>query len=163
MGYLGILIAIASLLPVPFVAQQGESCGAASLAMVMRYHGVPTSQDVIASALLDDELQGIRGSRLAEWARAAGFFALAYQGDMEQLRDFVAKRRPLIVALESTGGRFHDVVVVGWDSEHREVIVNDPALGPERRIPESLFDARWERSGRWTLLVLPASAAHPAP
>lgn len=98
-GMLVLLALLAALdLNVPFVPQQKDTCGAAALAMVFRFWDRPVAPDEIASALLDPELRGIRGSRLADFARARGFTALAYEGDLEHLRDFLAKGRPLIVA-----------------------------------------------------------------
>ena len=160
MGWIGAIALVASLsvLQVPFVAQDKESCGAAALAMVMRYHGALASHDRIAAELHESELHGIRGSRLAEWAQEAGFFALAYEGDIEHLRAFLEKGRPLIVALGADES-LHDVVVVGFDPEAVEVIVHDPALGPERRIAGEEFERRWRVSGHWTLLVLPQAVA----
>jgi ABC-type bacteriocin/lantibiotic exporter with double-glycine peptidase domain len=140
---------------VPFVAQQRDTCAAAALAMLTAYWGHPVSHDVAASALLQPELQGILGSRLADFARAHGFEALAYRGDLEHLRAFVSKGRPLIVAWGLAGGRFHDVVVVGFDDVQGVVLVNDPAVGSARSVPREEFEQRWAAAGHWTLLVLP--------
>ena len=150
----GLLAALT--LSVPFVTQQKDTCGAASLAMVFRYWGQPVSHDEIAGALLTPELRGILGSRLAAFARERGMQAIAYEGDMAQLREYVAKGRPLIVAWRMGRGRYHNVVVVGLDDGRSEVLVNDPAEGAGRRVPVRTFEKRWAGAGRWTLLVLPA-------
>ena len=149
-------LAVAVALQVPFVPQERDTCAAAALAMVLRYWEVPADQAEIARALLEPELQGIRGSRLAAFARARGVTAIAYMGDLPQLRDFVAKRRPLIVAWK-LGDAYHDVVVVGFDTEAGEITVHDPAEGASRRVPEADFEKRWAGSGHWTLLVMPES------
>lgn len=142
-------------LDVPFVAQQKDTCAAAALAMLTAYWGRPVAHDVAARVLLQPELQGILGSRLADFARAHGFEAVAYVGDHEHLRDFISKGRPLIVAWGLSGGRFHDVVVVGFDDPHDIVWVNDPALGSARAVEREEFERRWAAAGHWTLLVLP--------
>ena len=147
-------LAVAVALSVPFVPQERDTCAAAALAMVLRYWDVPADQAEIARELLEPELRGIRGSRLAAFARERGLTAIAYAGDLAQLRDFVAKRRPLIVAWKMGEG-FHDVVVVGFDAEAGEITVHDPAEGASRRVPEADFEKRWAGSGHWTLLVLP--------
>ena len=96
---LSILALAATIdLAVPFVPQEKDTCGAAALAMVLRYWGRPVAHSEIASALAEPELRGIRGTRLAAFAREHGLFALAYEGDLAQLRDYVGKGRPLIVA-----------------------------------------------------------------
>jgi ABC-type bacteriocin/lantibiotic exporter with double-glycine peptidase domain len=153
----GLLVAaLAAALSVPFVPQQKDTCAAASLAMVLRYWDARVSHDEIAAALLQPELHGILGSRLTAFARERGFTAVAYEGDADQLRDFVAKGRPLIVAWKMGRDTFHNVVVVGVDATG-DVIVNDPAVGAARRVSHGVFEKRWAGAGHWTLLVLPDS------
>ena len=101
----------ASSLAVPFVSQHKDTCGAAALTMVLRYWNEGVSQDDVTSALVRPELHGIAGSELAAFARARGLEAVTYRGDMAQLRAFVGKGRPLIVAWHLGGSRYHDVVV----------------------------------------------------
>jgi ABC-type bacteriocin/lantibiotic exporter with double-glycine peptidase domain len=151
------VLASVLVLPVPFVAQEKDTCGAAALAMVLRYWERPASQDEIARELFDAELHGILGSKLAEFARRRGLWALAYEGDLAQLRDYLGKGRPLIVAWKLEKSRYHNVVVVGYDDEQDAIVVNDPGEGPLRRVPVRTFDERWAGSGRWTLLILPES------
>jgi ABC-type bacteriocin/lantibiotic exporter with double-glycine peptidase domain len=149
-----LALAAAVELGVPFVPQEKDTCGAAALAMVLGYWGQPVPHREIASALREPELHGIRGGRLASFARDRGLFALGYEGDLAQLREYVAKGRPLIVAWRVGRGRFHDVVVVGLDED--AVLVHDPADGASRRVVSRDFEERWAGSGHWTLLVMPA-------
>jgi tetratricopeptide (TPR) repeat protein len=146
-------ILAASTLDVPFVPQQKDTCGAAALAMVLRYWQDDASHDDVARSLLTPELHGIAGSRLAEFARGRGMEAVAYRGDMANLRDFVGKGRPLIVAWHLGRGRYHDVVVVGFDDARRAVLVHDPAEGPGRAVRSATFEKRWAGAGYWTLFV----------
>src|SRR5262249_36312803 len=121
--------------------------------MVMAYWDVPTPHDEIAAALLAPELRGIAGSKLRDFARERGFQAIAYEGDAANLRDYVDKGRPLIVAWKMARDRYHDVVVVGFDENG--VVVNDPDAGAARPVPGDTFEKRWAGAGHWTLLVLP--------
>jgi ABC-type bacteriocin/lantibiotic exporter with double-glycine peptidase domain len=150
------ILALAAVveLGVPYVPQEKDTCGAAALAMVLGYWGSTTPHDEIAAALREPELRGIRGERLAAFARDRGLFALAYEGDMAQLREYVAKGRPLIVAWRIGRGRFHDVVVVGL--EEGALVVHDPAEGASRRVAARDFEERWAGAAHWTLLVMPA-------
>jgi ABC-type bacteriocin/lantibiotic exporter with double-glycine peptidase domain len=148
-------LAIGSPLAVPFVPQHKDTCGAAALAMVAAYWGQDLPQDETTRALLQPELHGIAGSRLADLARQRGLEAWAYEGDLAHLREFVGKGRPLIVAWSIGRGRYHDVVVIGFDEARGEVIVNDPARGPGRRVAAGSFEKRWAGAGHWTLLILP--------
>jgi ABC-type bacteriocin/lantibiotic exporter with double-glycine peptidase domain len=156
---LALLLALAPTLPVPFAPQFKDTCGAASLAMVLRCWGQDVGQDTIAARLLQPELKGIRGSQLQDFAAERGLTAIAYEGDTAQLRDYLAKGRPLIVAWKVGRGRFHNVVVVGYDEARRQVLVHDPAVGPSRAVAEGAFEKRWAGAGHWTLLVLPKPAA----
>ena len=149
-----LALAAAVELGVPFVPQEKDTCGAAALAMVLGYWGQPVPHREIAAALREPELHGIRGERLASFARDRGLFALAYEGDMAQLREYVAKGRPLIVAWKPGRGRFHDVVVVGFEGD--ALLVHDPADGASRRVAARDFEKRWASAGHWTLLVMPA-------
>jgi ABC-type bacteriocin/lantibiotic exporter with double-glycine peptidase domain len=150
------LVTAPALLDVPFVAQRENGCAAAALTMVLRYWGDPAPETEMADALPGPSAKGLAGSRLAELARRRGHEAIAYEGDLTHLREYLAKGRPLIVALGSGRDRYHDVVVVGFDDRTQEVIVHDPQSGPTRHLPTRSFEERWERAGHWTLLVLPA-------
>lgn len=145
---------LAAVLDVPFVPQQKDTCGPAALAMVLRYWGRTAVHDELAAELGARELRGVAGSRLAEAARTRGLTAVAYRGDATQLREFVDKGRPLIVAWDLGRGRFHNVVVVGFDGD--DVVVHDPAQGASRTVNRETFERRWAGAGHWTLLVLPA-------
>lgn len=145
---------LAAALDVPFVPQTGDTCGPAALAMVLRYWGRAASHEALADELDARELRGVAGSRLAEAARSRGLTAVAYKGDAEQLREYVGKGRPLIVAWDMGRGRFHNVVVVGFDGE--DVVVHDPAQGASRTVARGTFEERWAGAGHWTLLVMPA-------
>jgi ABC-type bacteriocin/lantibiotic exporter with double-glycine peptidase domain len=150
-----LILLSAVQLTVPFVPQDKDTCAAASLAMVLRYWQAPIAQNEIAGTLLQPELHGILGSRLEAFARDRGLTAIAYAGDLENLRDYLGKGRPLIVAWKMSGDRYHNVVVVGFD-EAGDVLVNDPAEGAARKVPKDRFEKRWSGAGHWTLLVLPA-------
>jgi ABC-type bacteriocin/lantibiotic exporter with double-glycine peptidase domain len=140
-------------LAVPFVPQEKDTCGAASLAMVLQYWGLPADHEALAAAASEPGRRGIAGSRLVEAARGQGVFAIAYEGGLLQLKASLEKGRPVIVALGARGELLHDVVVVGF--EDGRVLVHDPAEGRDRSLREGEFERRWSASSRWSLLVLP--------
>ena len=149
---------LAAALEVPYVPQRKDTCGAAALSMVLQYWGVAVSHDEVAAELLQPELHGIAGSKLAGFAAGRGLTAIAHVGDIDHLRDHVGKGRPMIVAWAMGRGRHHDVVVIGFDDARRRVIVHDPARGPARRVDIDTFRRRWAGAGHWTLLVAPKPA-----
>jgi ABC-type bacteriocin/lantibiotic exporter with double-glycine peptidase domain len=154
-GPAGLLVAsLAAPIAVPFVPQQKDTCGAASLAMVLRFWGVAADHDELAAAAAEAGQRGASGARLAELARARGLFALAYEGDLRQLEESLEKGRPIVVALGAGSGRLqHDVVVVGIEAGH--VLLHDPSEGRDRRVRTREFERRWSATGHWSLLVLP--------
>src|SRR5688572_18525703 len=131
--------------------------------MVLAFWDRAVPQDQITESLLEPELRGIPGSRLAEFARERGLRAVAYAGDLAHARDFVAKGRPLIVAWKVGKDRYHNVVVTGFDDDREAVVVNDPDKGPERRVKQEKFEERWAGAGHWTLLVLPETEPYEPP
>lgn len=152
-----VLLALAVALEVPFVPQKSETCGPASLAMVLEFWGKEVSHDELVEAAMMPGDKGVQGSRLIALARARGFRALAFEGDLPLLHDYVSREWPVIVALDAGHGRFHDVVVVGFEGD--SVLIHDPAKGPAQRVRTRAFQKKWARSGCWTLLVLPGE--HP--
>jgi ABC-type bacteriocin/lantibiotic exporter with double-glycine peptidase domain len=151
-GLLAVLLA--APLAVPFVPQAKDTCGAASLTMVLRYWGIPARHDDLAAAAAEAGQRGASGSRLAELARARGLFAIAYEGDLRQLEDSLDKGRPIIVTLGAGDGRLHhDVVVVGLEDDH--VLLHDPSAGRDRRLRKDEFERRWSAASHGSLLVLP--------
>ena len=92
-------------LDVPFVKQEKDGCGAASIAMVMQYWlskqaSASTSVDPleIQRALYSKEGHGIYASDLEKYLQEHGFRTFAFQGTWDDLRQHLEKGRPLIVA-----------------------------------------------------------------
>ncbi len=141
-------------LDVPFVRQREEGCGAAAIAMVMRYWGREADDAAILRALHDRQLRGIRASELARYFREHGFRAFEFRADWDDLVAHIAKGRPLVIALREGAGALHYVVVAGVDTAGGVVLVNDPARRKLAKLDRSDLERRW--NGRWALLALPA-------
>jgi hypothetical protein len=147
---------------VPFLPQSDALCGAASLAMVLRYWGVPdvTPED-FASALNADGT-GIATDALQRLTESRGFRAFVWSGAPSEAVAHLENGRPLIVLLAAAPGRYHYVVMLAW-ANHR-VMFHDPAVGPFRTMDEDEWRKRWNAAGGWTLLALPfAGAVEPGP
>lgn len=151
-------------LDVPFVPQQKNGCGAASIAMVMQYwdrqQGLPLAAGAdparIMRALYSPAAHGIFASAMLDYFQSNGYRAFAFAanaGDMErQLRS----GRPLIIALKpDSNSSLHYVVVVGLDPPHQLVLVNDPAQRKLLKEDQSQFDREWKAAGSWALLAVP--------
>jgi ABC-type bacteriocin/lantibiotic exporter with double-glycine peptidase domain len=166
-GVCGILPAAdlpGAWLDVPFVKQEKDGCGAASIAMVMQYWQAQQGQAPnpasdatrIQRTLYSSKAHGIYASDMERYFREQGFRTFTIRGEWEDLQQHLAKGRPLIVALKPAGGgALHYVVVTGVGQEM--VMVNDPAQRKLLQQARSAFEREWSAAGKWTLLALPQS------
>ena len=148
-------------LDVPFVRQEKDGCGAASIAMVMQYwqrqRGKPLTVDPeeIQRALYTPRAHGIYASAMGRYLQQHGFRTFAFAGRWEDLKNHLMKGRPLIVALKPGRGEIHYVVVVGLDEAQSVVLKNDPAERKLLKQDRSYFEKEWKAAGHWTLLAVP--------
>ena len=157
-------------LDVPFVKQEKNGCGAASIAMVMQYWmfqqgrtQTPNGDAIqIQRALYSGHAQGIYASDLQRYLQQQGFRTFAFRGEWTDLKQQLEKGRPLIVALKPASGNIplHYVVVTGLDWEHALVLVNDPAQRKLLKQDRSSFEREWSAAGKWTLLAVPQPDNH---
>ena len=156
-------------LDVPYVHQEKDGCGSASLAMVLRYwkgKNFAVAEDRMDPVRIQHELyakrpRGIYASDMENYLRATGFDVFAFRGEWNDLRTQVANGRPLIIGLKRKGGLkprgapAHYVVVVGVDPQDAAVLVNDPERGKMVRIERREFEKAWQGTETWTLLAVP--------
>jgi len=152
-------------LDVPFVRQTKNGCGAASVSMILQYwrnQGVAVEAETADAALIQlrlysEEARGIWGSALEEYLRAQNFQTFVFAGKWGDLRQHLAKGRPLMVCLgdADAAGPRHYVVVTGLDEAGGLILVNDPQRRKLAKIHREQFEKEWASAGRWTLLALP--------
>jgi ABC-type bacteriocin/lantibiotic exporter with double-glycine peptidase domain len=143
---------------VPFVKQQeANGCGAAAIAMLMRYWARDGADPhKIYLALNSQQERGIRGADVEQYLRESGFQTFVFQGEWHDLEQQVAKGRPLMICLRTDGAAsFHYVVIAGVDSSSHLVLVNDPARRKLTKIDRHDFEKDWNAANRWTLLAVP--------
>ncbi len=148
-------------LDVPFVKQEKNGCGAASVAMVMQYwqrqQGSVSSEDAeqIQQALYSRQAHGVYASAIESYLQERGFRTFAFRGEWKDLREHLEKGRPLIVALKTGRDNLHYVVVAGLNWQEGVVLKNDPAERKLLKQARSSFEKEWKAAGNWTLLALP--------
>jgi ABC-type bacteriocin/lantibiotic exporter with double-glycine peptidase domain len=152
-------------LDVPFVKQEKNGCGAASVAMVMQYwvkqHGGSASESADASqihlSLYAPGEDGVYASAMEHYFQKHGFRTFSFRGEWVDFQHHLERGRPLIVALKPSGGdgSLHYVVVAGLDSEKGIVLLNDPARRKLLKQNRAGFEKQWSATGNWTLLALP--------
>lgn len=159
-------------LDVPFVKQQKDGCGPASIAMVMQYWGQqqgrpgdPNAEVTqIERALHSEEAHGVYASAMELYLQRSGYRVFVFRGEWGDLEQHLKKGRPLIVALKP-GSRLplHYVVVAGLDQERQLVLLNDPAERKLLKEDRSRFEQEWNAAGGWTLLAVPDGSSHLPP
>lgn len=148
-------------LDVPFIRQEKNGCGAASVAMVMRYwqrqKGRPETADAvdIQRTLYSSRARGIFASDLERYLRQHGFRTFAVKGEWQDLKHHLEKGRPLIVALKAGRGDLHYVVVTGLEWQQEIVLKHDPAGRKLLKQHRANFESEWNAAGNWTLLAVP--------
>jgi ABC-type bacteriocin/lantibiotic exporter with double-glycine peptidase domain len=154
-------------LDVPFIKQEKNGCGAASIAMVMQYWqrqqgpaanpGMEADAEMIQRALYSEKDHGIHASDMERYFQQHGFRTFAFAGGWDDLRQHLEKGRPLIVALKPMPleHALHYVVVAGLDVNRNLVLVNDAAQRKLLKEDRVTFEKEWKATGNWTLLAAP--------
>jgi predicted double-glycine peptidase len=162
---LSITALAAGVLDVPFVPQIRQGCGSAAVAMLIEYWVKQT--DSMERAAEDAEhidralppgADGLAGSALKRYLDTHGFEAFIFDGEVQDLREHIAKGRPVIVCIAPRGPsrEKHFAVVDGIEPE--SIVLNDPARGKDFREPLHAFLREWKSAGNWALLAVPRTA-----
>ena len=140
-----------------------EDCGAAALAMVLGYWGLPITRDAIEAAM--PPAGGIRADDLRNFARRRGMQAFLIRGQLDDFQRELQLRRPVLVGLmKRHPWRFypHYEVVVGINRAKQRILTLDPAHGLRLNSSEG-FTAEWAKAGYLTLIVFRQDQPVPQP
>jgi ABC-type bacteriocin/lantibiotic exporter with double-glycine peptidase domain len=125
----------------------GGPCGPAAMASVMTFWGEPTDPERLGARRCEE--RGTLPADLLVAAQGQGLQARSFQATVQDVRDELRLGHPIVAYLKS---RF--VVVTGFDDSRGGFFVHgDSADG---FVPYGRFMERWERTGRWALLLVPA-------
>lgn len=154
----GELPSRASVPGVPLIEQQDHYCGPASLAMVLSWSGMPTTQKEIAAQVFSPGANGSYRTDLISSARRHGQLAVGIS-TLPDLLGEIAAGHPVIV-FQNLGlnwfPKWHFAVATGYDLETEQIVLHSG--GPEPLTMElSLFERVWRRGDNWALVVLPPS------
>lgn len=140
----------------PFFPQEQHQCGPASLATALVAAGYPGDPVRLQPQLYLPAREGSLQAEMLAAARRQGALALPGPNTLRELLAEVNAGRPVIV-LQNLGlswvPRWHYAVVIGHDSEKREILLRS---GITRRevLSERTFENTWARSERWSMIVL---------
>jgi predicted double-glycine peptidase len=146
-------------LQVPYFKQDtDDSCGPAVLRMVTYFYEIPRSAREIQRLTNTDPHHGTKNSDLEEAAREMGFDVEAKNDStLEEMRKVLEEEGLPVVAnfIEPESENGHYTVVIGMDEEN--IILNDPLLGAEYKMPLKEFDERWksgfEDRSHWMMIM----------
>jgi ABC-type bacteriocin/lantibiotic exporter with double-glycine peptidase domain len=152
-------------LDVPFIKQEKDGCGAATIAMVMQYwfkqQGKVVDPAADAAAiqreLFSAKDHGIRAADMERYFQQHGFRTFAFAGKWDDFQRHLEKGRPLIVALKPSNleSSLHYAVVVGIDPAEDVVLLNDAAQRKLLKEERGTFQKKWRAVKNWTLLAVP--------
>jgi len=150
--------AYAQPLPVPFIQQRKNGCGAASLAMVMSYWEGPNHTETkVYGDLYDARRKGILLDDMKRYLIERGFHAFTIRGQWSDVETHLAKGRPIIIGLRRKKGKgIHFAVLAG--TQGGSVWLNDPTRKKVHRMERADFRKQWELAGSWMLLAAPAGS-----
>jgi hypothetical protein len=161
MHRLSLLLVFAQALwiDVPFIQQDKNGCGSASIWMVMAYWNQAATPNVeeIQSELYSKEAGGVFARDMEKYLRLHGYRVFTFRGEWTDLEQHISKGRPLIVCLEKNarGVPLHYVVVTGVDPLQNLVLVNDPAQRKLLSVSRQDFERDWKATENWTMLAVP--------
>lgn len=141
----------------PFIETgEADDCGAAALATVLAAAGEPRDPAEVRRAIFEPARGGAPTSALVRYARAQGVFALVRERwTLDDLKAWIrAGVAPiaLVAAGRAFPGRYHYVLLEGYDDEARVLLVQDQK-DPDAAIPYDEFFPRWCEARGFALVV----------
>jgi Flp pilus assembly protein TadD len=140
---------------VPFCLQGRQSCGAAALTCVLRYHDSPVELRDVAAAVVIPALGGTLFVDMVSYPRARGLWSEQHRGDTELLCAHLAAGRPVICLLGTgvpcTAGHY---ITVTACAPGRGVVCHN-GYEPDHFMTWREFDTLWKASRHWMLVVCP--------
>lgn len=141
----------------PFIVQRRRQCGAASLATVLRYRGVPVSASTLEPLLYTPGKRGTLALDIVAQARRHGFLVYPVEGSMATLLSEIAAGNPVLV-LQNLGlnwlPQWHYAVAMGYDLERDQLVLRN---GSDVRYSVALtaFFNTWRRAEFWGVVIMP--------
>jgi len=146
-------------LNVPYVKQDENYCGPASLAMVLKYYGQDVNQVELGQGIVGED--GVSTTDLLQKAIDLGFNAEAYSCPIENLFYYVSQNIPVMVRIVNNAGtNGHFVIVIGYDIDSKMIYVNDPGIYKNTELSFSEFKNIWnvrtlsEDNNSWNQMVV---------
>ncbi|MCR4295071.1 MAG: C39 family peptidase [Elusimicrobia bacterium] len=144
-------------LDVPFFPDGTDQCGPSALASVLGYWGRPAAPSVLREELYRANLKGALTVDMLLAAEARGLSTEMADGGLERIKRELDAGHPLIAFIDVGFKAYpigHYLVITGYDDGRRTLFAHS-GKKRDRRISYAKFDRLWEKTNRWTLLMLP--------
>ena len=142
---------------VPFLPQEGDTCGPSSLAMLLRFHGIAADPREIAEETRTEGLRGALITDLAAAARRRGLPVEVTDLDLPGLRRLILTGEPAILLLDLGTWPFsrqHYLIVYGVTTEG---VIAHSAGTESLLIPFGRLERQWGKMGRLAIVAGPRS------
>jgi hypothetical protein len=152
-----------------FSTDEPDDCGAAALAAALSKAGVHRDAGRVRAAIYDPARGGAPTSAMLRYAREQGLFAVARGGPLEEtwvlddLKAWICAGVPpvaLISAAPVAPGRFHYVLLTGYDDDARALLFQDQG-NREAAISYDAFFPLWCEARGWALIACAPSIRLP--
>jgi ABC-type bacteriocin/lantibiotic exporter with double-glycine peptidase domain len=140
---------------VPFLPQEGETCGPSSLAMLLGFHGIAADPHALAVETATEGLHGTLITDLAAAARRRGLAAEVTDLDLPRLKQRILGGEPVILLLDLGTWPFtrqHYLVAFGIT---REGVIAHSAGTEGVLIPFGRLERQWVKMGRLAIVAGP--------
>lgn len=142
---------------VPFYPQEKYQCGPASLAMMLNSQGLHTDPDILKELVYIPGREGSLQVEMVAAARAHGMLVYPLDGELESLLVEIDSGNPVLVMQNlrfDWWPQWHFAVVMGYDSEERDLILHTDTRKRET-IDLEVFRNTWGRADNWAVTILP--------
>ncbi|HXH75510.1 MAG TPA: PA2778 family cysteine peptidase [Bacteriovoracaceae bacterium] len=140
---------------VPFIKQETNHCGPATMTMVLQHLGSKASLDELTSQVFTEGMQGTFQAEMISSSRRQGMLALQIN-DLESMLKEIEAGHPVIV-FQNLGFSFlpkwHYAVAVGYNLSGPDIILHSGDKKFEKG-DLRFFERTWKLGGNWGLLVL---------
>ncbi|KKS84747.1 MAG: hypothetical protein UV60_C0015G0015 [Parcubacteria group bacterium GW2011_GWA2_43_11] len=134
------------VLDVPYFKQENNyTCGAVTVQMLLRHHGIVASEDNLKIDLHTDKVYGTHHSAIINELTARGLYCYVNTGStFDDVRFYVRdKKLPVLIHyLETIADWGHYALIVGYDRHN--IFFNDPLYGHKYTLPRTTFLERWQ-------------------
>lgn len=148
-------------LRLPYYVDDADRGGRAAMASLLSYWDQPTQPKQLETEISRQAAVGPRGSLPTDLVLAAenrGLQARSYIANLDEVKAEIKLGHPVLAYVDLDrvpwgGDRF--VLITGFDDARGAFTVASGGAQP-RFVPYRSFMSRWEKTGRWAILVMPA-------